>query len=331
MNILITGNAGFIGAYLTKKLILLKHNVKGLDINPDNPQSEICECITGDICDRGAVAKVMDGVDMIIDLAAKHHDFGISEKDYFEVNEGGTKNLAECAGRYGVKKFIFFSSVAVFGKHTAPPGEETASNLPSIYGRSKLAGEKILEEWAGEDASREVIIIRPAVVFGPGNLANMYSLIRQIMEKKFIFIGKGDNIKSIAYVKNLVEATTFLMDRSKPGVDRFNYADEPQMTIKQIVDTIARCGGVKIPDIHLPLSVAVILASPFDVLEKISGRLFRITAKRIKKFNTETYFKAEKIRKAGFKQPFTLQEGLRKTVEWFKISTSQRRSSAGKG
>jgi nucleoside-diphosphate-sugar epimerase len=318
MNILITGNAGFIGGYLTRKLISLGHTVRGLDINPDNPQSKICECIVGDICDKETVMRAMKGMDIVINLAAKHHDFGISEKEYFDVNEGGTRNLAECAAQFNVKKFVFYSSVAVYGTQAAPPTEESVPNLPSPYGSSKLAGEKALENWAKEDSSREVLVIRPVVVFGPENYANMYSLIRQIMDKKFIFIGRGDNIKSIAYVENLIEATTFLLNRLKPGMEYCNYVDEPQMTIRQIVNTISRYGGVKIPNIHFPLSLAVVLASPFDILEKITGRLFRITAKRIKKFNTETHFKANKIRETGFKQPITLEEGLRRTVEWFK-------------
>lgn len=320
MNILVTGNSGFIGSYLTKKLVSLGHNVKGLDVNPDNPQGKICECFVGDICDKEAVMKAIKNADLIISLAAKHHDFGISEKEYFEANESGTRNLVDCAGQSNVKKFIFFSSVAVYGSHKAPPTEETVPNLPSTYGRSKLAGEKVLEDWARQDPAREVLIVRPVVVFGPGNYANMYSLIRQIMERKFVFIGKGGNIKSIAYVENLTEATIFLLNSLKPGIEYFNYVDEPQMTIKQIVDTICHYGGVKLPKIHLPLSIAVILTSPFDFLEKITGRLFPITAKRIKKFNTETCFKADKIRNLGFKQPVPPEEAFRRTIDWFLIN-----------
>lgn len=325
MNILITGNEGFIGGYLTQKLVSLGHNVIGLDVNPDDLQSKICECIVGDICDKEVVTKAMKGIDIVFNLAAKHYDFGISEEEYFKVNEGGTRNLAECAAQFNVKKFVFYSSVAIYGTQTTPPVEETVSNLPSPYGRSKLAGEKALENWAKEDTSREVLVIRPVVVFGPENYANVYSLIKQIMGKKFIFIGKGDNIKSIAYIENLIEATIFLLNRIKPGIEYFNYVDEPQMTIKQIVNTISRYGGVKLPNIHLPLFIAMALTFPFDILEKITGHLFRITAKRIKKFNTETHFKADKIRKAGFKQPISLDEGFRRTLEWYKSDTIRAR------
>ncbi|MCK5160617.1 MAG: NAD(P)-dependent oxidoreductase [Candidatus Aureabacteria bacterium] len=318
MNILIAGNAGFIGGYLTRKLISLGHNITGLDINPDNPQSKLCKCVAGDICDREAVMGVMKDIDLVINLAAKHHDFGISEKEYFEVNEGGTKNLLECAAQFDIKKFVFYSSAAVYGSHKTSPTEETIPNFPSPYGRSKLAGEKALANWAKEDSERKALVIRPVVVFGPENYANMYSLIKQIADRKFVFIGKGDNIKAIVYIENLIEATVFLLNHLEKGIDYFNYVDGPQMTSKQIANIISQYAGIDTPKIHFPFAMAMALAFPCDILEKITGRLFPITAKRIKKFNTETSFNADKIRKAGFKQPLSLEEGFKRTLEWFK-------------
>jgi len=240
------------------------------------------------------------------------------EKEFFDVNEKGTQNLLECASIYGIKKFIFYSSVAVHGEQKNSPTENTKPAPTSYYGKSKLAGEKMLEKWIEEDENREALIIRPVVVFGPENYANMYHLIKKIYDKKFIFIGKGNNIKSIAYVENLVEATVFLLNRLKPGIDYFNYCDEPQMTIREIVDIVSHYAGVSIPRIKLPLFIALILTFPFDILEKVTGRLFPVTAKRIKKFNTATHFKTNKIREAGFKQPIDLKEGFRRTLEWFK-------------
>ncbi len=320
MNIFIAGNAGFIGSYLTEKLISLGHTIIGFDNIANNPQSKICECAIGDICDKESIIKAIKDkkIDVIINLAAKHHDYGVSEKEFFDVNKMGTKNLLECATIFNIKKFIFYSSVAVYGEQRFPPTEATMPNPTSHYGKSKLAGEKLLEKWIEDDKNREALIIRPVVVFGPKNYANMYHLIKKIMDKKFIFIGKGNNIKSIAYVENLVEATAFLLNYLKPGMDCFNYCDEPQMTIKEIVNIISHYANISIPRIKLPLFLVLILTSPFDILEKVTGRLFPITAKRIKKFNTATHFKANKIRKAGFKQPIDLKEGFKRTLEWFK-------------
>jgi nucleoside-diphosphate-sugar epimerase len=307
-----------VGRFLTEKLISLGHSIVGLDLEKTGIGSgDSFTRINGDIRDKAAMREAVRGVDMIIHLAAKHHDFGISEQEYFDVNEGGMRNILECATEAGVKKFIFFSSVAIYGAQKTPPAEETAPVNASPYGRSKYAAERLLKDWAGENPERQSVAIRPAVVFGPYNYANMYSLIKQIHERKFIFVGSGDNIKSVAYVENLVEAVVFLMERLRPGIDYFNYVDEPQMRIKETVNTIVTLENVKLPKVRLPVALAVLLTYPFDILEKITGKRFPITSKRITKFSTETNFNASKIRAKGFKQPITLQEGFRRTIEWY--------------
>lgn len=319
MDILVVGSAGFIGRYLTKRLTAAGHKVIGFDLTFDKAQGEMCECVVGNICNKENIIRALKDrkIDIIINLAAKHRDFGISEEEFFEVNEKGIRNLVECAAIYGIKKFLFFSSVAVYGSHKEAVTEDTMPSPVSQYGKSKLAAEKVLEKWAEEDKTREVLIIRPVVAFGPWNYANMYHLIKKIRDRKFVFIGKGTNIKSVAYVENLVEATVFLLDMRKPSINYFNYSDEPQMSIREIVDVISRHVGVRVPESKMPLFLALILTFPFDVLQKITGRVQPITAKRIKKFSTPTHFKADKIREAGFVQPISLEEGFKRTLEWF--------------
>jgi nucleoside-diphosphate-sugar epimerase len=216
-----------------------------------------------------------------------------------------------------VKKFIFVSSVAVYGTRSEPTDENTLPTPDTPYGRSKLAAEKVVAKWAQEDPTRQVIIIRPTVIFGPKNYANVYNLIDQIYHRRFIFVGDGSNIKSVAYVENLVEATRFLLCRMKSGVDIYNYVDEKQMTTKQIVEIVSRLLSVPIPKIKIPLWLTAGFGSIFDLLGKITGYNFPITGKRIKKFCTETYHNADKIRALSFQQPVSLDEGFKRTIAWY--------------
>lgn len=317
-NILVTGNLGFIGSYLCERLIALGYNIIGLDIRENTDSNIDYRCITGDILDKQKVLDGMQSADMVINLAAKHHDFGISEREYFEMNEEGTRNLLECAGELGVKSFIFYSTVAVYGGNISG-ADETAEIAPETpYGKSKWEAERAVAEWVRGDASRQALILRPTAVFGIGSHGNVHNLIKSINERRFLFIGKGGNIKSIAYVENLVEATVYLMERMKPGMEVYNYVDEPRMTVREMVDIISRYIGVPIPRVKLPLSIAVPISSIFDLLAKVTGYNFPITAQRIRKFCTETYFRAGKIREAGFVPPVTLEEGFRRTIEWYK-------------
>ena len=158
---------------------------------------------------------------------------------------------------------------------------------------------------------------RPTVVFGPNNYANVYNLIDKIYKKRFIFVGTGKNIKSVAYVENLVDATIFALEKLEPGIRIFNYSDEPQMTIGQIVETIGERIPHELPRMKLPLGIATSLGSIFDLLAKVTGRNLPITAARMKKFATPTHHRSEKIRKMGFKQKVPIKEGFGRMVEWY--------------
>ena len=109
----------------------------------------------------------------------------------------------------------------------------------------------------------------------------------------------------------------FFLDNMAPGISYYNYYDEPQMPIKKIVEKIAYCAGVKIPGFRIPLFPALALTYSFDLLEKITGHLFPVTAKRIKKFNTPTHYESGKIRLKGYKQLISSDEAFGKTLKWF--------------
>ncbi|MEO0184693.1 MAG: NAD-dependent epimerase/dehydratase family protein [candidate division WOR-3 bacterium] len=220
-----------------------------------------------------------------------------------------------------IKNLIYYSSVAVYGTQDKPTTEESPLTPDTDYGRSKLAAENAILKWAEEDKSRSVIIIRPTVIFGLENYGNVYNLIDKIYKRRFIFVGDGSNIKSVAYVENLVDATIFLMDHLKPGVQIFNYSDEPQMTTREIVEIITEFIPNSVPRFKIPLSIAVSLGSIFDILAKVTGYNFPITAKRMKKFNTATHHKAEKIRQLGFEQKISIKKGFKRMVDWYLMKT----------
>ncbi len=314
--ILISGNAGFIGKYLTSILLEKGYTIRGIDIRPRKEILKEFGQIGGNILNREIVRQSMNDVDTIIHLAAEHKDFGITEADYFRVNEQGTKILLEEASNTSIKKFIFYSSVAVYGVQSNTT-EETAPAPNNPYGASKLAAERLVTTWAKEDPSRTAIIIRPTVVFGANSKANIFRLIRQVCDGRFIMVGNGENIKSIAYVENLVDATFYLMERCSPGVSIFNYADEPHLQTKELVNLIGRIAGRKPNKFFIPLAIATAGGFVFDMLGKVTGIDFSITAARMKKFTVQTYHHAKYIRSLGFVPKYSIEEGLKRNVEWY--------------
>jgi nucleoside-diphosphate-sugar epimerase len=316
MKIAITGDSGFIGSYLTRYLIEQGHTVVGIDINPVKKYEIRYHAVTGDILDAAALEKLPEGIECIIHLAAAHKDFGIPKDEYYRVNVDGIRSLLRFASQRQIQKFIFYSTVAVYGNNQ-PSNETTTPEPNNHYGGSKLEAEKVLQSWTSEHAGRESVILRPTVVFGPLNVANIFKLIKQVCDGNFIWVGDGRNIKSVTYVENLVGATSFLLPLLKPGVTIYNYSDEPHMQTRDLVALIARLSGKRVPSFRIPMSAALFAAGLFDILGKLSGYDFPITSARIKKFNTSTEHRSDKIRAAGYHPSHTIEEGLRKNIQWY--------------
>jgi nucleoside-diphosphate-sugar epimerase len=312
--ILFTGASGFIGSHF--HAIMDNSGVTNLDLVEPMFKYD-SKYVKGDIRIKEDVEKAIEASqpEIIVSLAAEHKDFGINREDYFKTNEYGTQVICEAATKYGIKKIVFYSSVAVYGGNTEPSNEQMPPNPNLPYGESKLAGEKVLENWATEDASRSVLIIRPSVVYGERNVANMFRLINQVKAGRYFHIGKGDNVKSIVYVKNIVDATLFLMKQMKPGIDIYNYADEPQLTSRQIASSITQSLLRREP-VTLPYWMVYAMGIPFDILIKLTGKDLPISTDRVKKFCTETYHKANKVLDAGFRPKYSTVEGLKNMVEW---------------
>ena len=322
--ILLTGDSGFIGSYLSSALLVQGCGVRGIDILP---KTHVHYDQTIDsILNENVLLKTMQDIDCIIHLAAEHKDFGVPQENFYRVNVEGTKALLNSASQFNVKKFILFSSVAVYGNQDYP-SEDAQPSPTSHYGKSKLEAEKLVCQWAQEHSARQAVILRPTVVFGPNNRANIFKLVQYVCDGKFIWVGKGNNIKSIAYVENLVTATLHLLNAMKPGIEIYNYVDEPQITMSELVSLIARKAGLPTPTISIPLSVALPTAKMFDILGLLTHRDFAISTSRIKKFNTSTRFQAKKIRLTGFNAPFSIEEGIEKNVQWYKNEVQSARES----
>ncbi len=313
-NILMTGGSGFIGSHFHN--LIPPDQIINLDlVAPESPNGS--QHIRGDIRVAAEVEQALASrpCDLIISLAAEHKDFGITEQDYFRTNEYGTQVICEAATRHGIQRIVFYSSVAVYGNNSTPSHEEMSPQPANPYGASKLAGERVLEKWAAEDPNRRVLIIRPTVVYGERNVANMYRLIDQINKGRYFHIGEGGNIKSIAYVKNLVEGTMFLLRQLEPGLHVYNYSDEPQLSSRKIAETIQEALGKK-SMITLPYWLVYTMGIPFDIAIKITGKDLPISTNRVKKFCTETYHQSSKIRAAGFQPSYNNLEGLTRMVKW---------------
>ncbi len=265
--------------------------------------------VDGDIRDRGTVRDLMRGVDACWHLAAAHHDSGISEETYFSVNETGTRVLCEEMSAAGVEDMCFLSSVAVYGPEENR--DEPAPDTP--YGASKLAAEEVVSEWVGMGGGK-ALVVRPAVVFGIDNFANTYSLIKQIHGGLFWPVGRGSNVKSMAYVDNLVPAVLDRWLALVPGtLEILNYVDKPDLSSARIATSVAEALGRKVPRPAIPPLLARILLSSADRLGAIRGKPTHLWLK-VRKFSlSQTLYSTDFNGSASV----PLEEALAETVRWY--------------
>jgi nucleoside-diphosphate-sugar epimerase len=256
--------------------------------------------------------------DQVWHLAAAKGDWGISEEEYYRDNLEATRVLIEAGKEAGVKDWVFYSTVSVMGPSHEAIGEQAEFDPINPYGASKADAEQLFHQLAAEDPEARVLIIRPSVVYGPGNpdSTNIYRLIDSIYNNRFAMVGPGEAIKSTSYIDNLLAATLFLMNRMGRGVQTYIYVDEPALSTGELVKRIYRLLGKEQPSWHIPLSVASPIATVSDFAASVTGIDFPITAARIEKFNRSTNFDASAIRELGFEQPISNEEALRATVEW---------------
>lgn len=318
--IVVLGGSGFIGSHLIPALVAAGMDVVSYDLYdaPRQLPAGVTE-VRGDIRDRATLTDALRGADALVNLAAAHHDFGISPATFTSVNVDGARVITDAATEAGVRNLCFYSSVAVYGESTAAPTETTPPAPSNIYGRTKLEAEGIYRQWAGQEPGRRALIVRPAVVFGPRNAANMYRLIDQIARHRFIPVGRGRNEKSMIYVENIVQAIMFLWGappRTEPEI--FNCVDEPNLTSGEIIAAVRSDLGRRRSRFFLPLTPAIWAAKPLDAVAKSTGKNLPITSDRIAKLGAaETSFSAALLRSVGFTPEVPLREGISRMVRWY--------------
>lgn len=314
MKITLIGASGFVG---TRLIELLKQNNYFLQ-NVDKKQSRFHSEITviADVLDKNNLVTLLDNTDVVILLAAEHRDDVTPTSLYYDVNVGGMRNTLEAMEANGVKRIIFTSSVAVYGLNKNNPTETYPADPFNHYGTSKWEAEKVLQEWYKVHPDWNINVIRPTVIFGERNRGNVYNLLKQISSGRFLMVGKGNNKKSMAYVGNIVAFIKFLIENKTTGYEVYNYIDKPDFTMNELVDHVSKVLNKHIPSVHYPLWLGMLGGFCFDVLAFITRRKLTISSVRVKKFCATTQFDATKVQNTDFRAPYTLAEGLARTLEF---------------
>lgn len=317
---LVTGANGFLGSHLVP-MLAATGKVRALVRRPALvPASQEQVVLAADF--RGSQLEALfNGVDTVIHLAGRAH---VSDKDprqalarHREVNRDLTGDFAAAAGRAGVRRFVFLSSVAVMGGEQDRVLTEGVLEAPTTpYGISKLEGEHVLRNVV-EESGMEYVILRPPMVYGPRMKGHPNQLFKAIFSGIPMPVAGARNRRSILYVGNLAEAVRIATMHREASNGVFFLSDGPPVSTADLVRMIAQSFGrsprlVKVPQWLLRLALSVSGAVPgiglpgSDVLKRLFGS-FEIDMSR---FQSAT----------GFRPPYTTRQGIERTAAWWRSS-----------
>src|SRR5215469_6299817 len=203
----ISGGAGFLGLHLARRLVADGQAVRTLDLAAlDDPAVDgAVEELRGDVRDPAAVARLVDGADVLVHAAAALPIRG-SRDEIVAVNVGGTASALGAAADAGVRRSVFISSTAVYGVPKVHPIFEDAPLVGvGAYGDSKIEAERVCLEFARR--GHEVVIVRPKTFIGPERLGVFEILFDWIHDGRRIYVlGDGNNRYQLLAVEDLVDA-----------------------------------------------------------------------------------------------------------------------------
>lgn len=297
MKITITGATGFVGTNLSGYLQNIGFSVEKLSVR--------------------STWQFAANVDAMIHLAGKAHDTaGASQEDvYFHVNTELTKKLFDDFLASDIKDFIFFSSVKATADAVEGILDENHHSDPKTpYGKSKLAAESYILS-KNIPTEKRVFIIRPCMIHGPGNKGNL-NLLYKVVEKGIPWpLAAFENKRSFLGIDNLNFLVAQIISNKELPSGIYNFADDESLSTNALVKIIATSTGRKAKLLQIPASIISRVAKIGDYLK------LPLNSERLKKL-TENYEVSNQKIKAALgvdKLPVTAEEGLRKTIESFRV------------
>jgi len=324
VNWLVTGGCGFLGTSFVRSLLKEGgHSVRVVDnltvgtrddlasagrfsespaeeVGPMGTGAAEIELVAGDILDEALALRAAEGADVIVHLAA---NTGVApsvedpRKDCLS-NVIGTLNYLEAARHGGVKRFVFASSGAAVGEVEPPLHEELASHPVSPYGSSKLSGEGYCSAYH-RTFGVETVALRFGNVYGPlsGHKNSAVArFIKRAMEGETLEIyGDGTQTRDFIYIGDLIRAIKLSATVEAVGGEVFQIATSSETSVQELLDKL------------LPILAS---AGMKDVeVRRTAPRLGDVQR------NYSDTSKADRL--LGWRAEVALDEGLRRTVEWF--------------
>jgi 2-alkyl-3-oxoalkanoate reductase len=322
MKVLVTGGTGFTGKALVRRLLDEGHQVVALDYKEGLKTEELrkwgAEVVIGSVTDKDLMDRCTQGVEVVHHLAAAFRELNVPNSYYHEVNVGGTRNALEAALRHKVKKFIYCSTCGVHGNIDHPPGGEEAPIQPAdYYQATKYEAEPLVTAY--QQKGMDTVILRPAAIYGPGDPERFYMIFKRAARGSFPMFGSGKTLYHPLYIDNLIDAFMLAMEEGKGNGQAFLIADDEYIGIEELVRKVGQAMGLEVTIKHYPIIPLIIAGHVFEKLCKPFKITPPIFPRRVDWYRQNRAFKIDRAKQElGYEPRIGLDEGLKRTAEWYK-------------
>ena len=316
MKILLTGSEGFVGVYLRKELEKTGNFIYCIDRVKVSRTNYFCFDLSNEI---SSLAKLLkdERFDLLIHLAAAKGDYNLKYDDFYRDNVTASEKTISLVKVLDIKSVIAYSTVSVYGHDNKIKSEEADLVPNNPYGATKLESENIFIKWFNLDPIKnKLTILRPSVIYGENNFANMYNLLDQLNKKFPVSVGKGNYIKSMVAVENIVDITLFSINKLK-GLQIYNCTDKPYPKLKEIIKYITEIKGFSKPKILIPKWFAYFVGLLFECSSFLIKKDLGITRERIYKFTMPTDYRSDKLAKVGYIQKHSVKDRIQNMANWY--------------
>ncbi|HKN60907.1 MAG TPA: hopanoid-associated sugar epimerase [Candidatus Acidoferrales bacterium] len=322
MTTLVTGATGFVGSHVARQLVTAGHPVRILARKNSNLQpleGLSVERVEGDLREPVSLERAMRGVRRVFHVAA---DYRLSARDpgeLYESNVDGTRFLLEAARDAGVERIVYTSTVATMAVPADDgtlPNEETRAALGQMIGhykRSKFLAE--LEAIKAASAGVPVVIVNPAAPVGPGDWKPTPTgriIVDFLNGKMPAYVDTGLNVVPVEDV-----AAGHLLAAEKGRIGERYILGARNMTLKQILDTLAQITGRPAPRLKMPHAIALAAGYADQWISRLTGRAPQIPVEGVKMSRHRMFVESDKAeRELGYK-PGSVEAALEHAVRWY--------------
>ncbi len=319
--ILVTGATGAVGPYVVTALHERGFRIRTLsmDAPPAGLWPEGVEARMGDITDPAAVREAMRDVQCVIHMAALLHIVHPPPElqgKYERINVHGTATVVEAAREAGIRRLVFFSTIAVYG---ASDGnvltEESPTRPDSFYAQTKLDAEGVVLAAKREDGIPLGTVLRLGAVYGARIKGNYQRLLHAIARSRFVPIGRGNNRRTLVYDRDVARAALIALEHPDAAGKIFNVTDGTFHTLNDIIEAICQALGKRPPAFSLPMGPVRFAAGVVEDAAGLIGVSPPITRAAIDKYTEDIAVDSGRIQKElGFRPLYDLSAGWKETV-----------------